>query len=262
MNDRLGRYDQWEIDNKRYVKDSMVKMSYGCFNMNKLRYIQNKKSEKTKNPFENFYSFKKKSKTENRKSNIYFDVYKFIHKTNKKLSDPVEEINDLYKNLGLDDESLLDRANARDYKLYGNFEDKNYDYILGTHGNENFYNSLQYQRKSLYSRKSAIPDAYSDDMALRNKRIYKSNNNNNEFHKQIDYYTNQPSPTTADYLRTRLKKRATSLYNIVVKSAQDEELVQVLYDDMAYRNLRKDTNPIKKTNSINFNGFNRASIRV
>jgi hypothetical protein len=102
-------------------------------------------------------------------------------------------------------------------------------------------------------------------MALRNKRVFSNNNTSvNDIHKQIDYYTNQPSPTTADYLRTRIKKRATSLYSIVVKSAQDEELIQVLYDDMAYRNLRKDMikSPIKNSNSFNFNGFNRASIRV
>ena len=253
------------IDNN----DSLVKMSYGCFNMNKLRNIVNKKSVNNKNPFEKFYSSKKKTKLENEKlaSNIYFDVYKFIHKQHVRTnSDPVEEINNLYKSLGLEDESLLDRAHARDYKLYGAINEKQYADVK-THGNQQYYKnqiSQPHQRKSLYSRRSAIPDAICDDMALRNKRVYNGVNylNENTNQKQIDYYySNQPSPTTADYLRTRTKKRtATSLYNVVVKSAQDAELRQILYDDMAYRKLRKDMDIVKlslRSNSFHFNGRNK-----
>ena len=47
-----------------------------------------------------------------------------------------------------------------------------------------------------------------------------------------------PSPTTADYLRN--KTRENALYNHVL-CTPDYELSQILYDDMAYRQLRKDS---------------------
>lgn len=55
-----------------------------------------------------------------------------------------------------------------------------------------------------------------------------------------------PSPTCADYLRNRI--RETALYNVVMKPSKnttDVELSQILYDDMAYRQLRKDSDACK-----------------
>ncbi len=55
-----------------------------------------------------------------------------------------------------------------------------------------------------------------------------------------------PSPTSADYLRNRI--RETALFNVVMnptKNTNDVELSQILYDDMAYRQLRKDSDAFK-----------------
>ncbi len=47
-----------------------------------------------------------------------------------------------------------------------------------------------------------------------------------------------PSPTTADYLRNRTREN----FNVVARDrCEDFELSQILYDDMAYRQLRKDS---------------------
>ena len=51
-----------------------------------------------------------------------------------------------------------------------------------------------------------------------------------------------PSPTCADYLRN--KTRESALINVVmnpIKTSTDYELSQILYDDMAFRQLRKDS---------------------
>lgn len=55
-----------------------------------------------------------------------------------------------------------------------------------------------------------------------------------------------PSPTSADYLRNRTRESA--LLNVVmnpVRTSSDFEIGQILYDDMAYRQLRKDSDAFK-----------------
>ena len=62
-----------------------------------------------------------------------------------------------------------------------------------------------------------------------------------------------PSPTTADYLRNRTRENFNVIMNpskssgksIHALPCQDFELSQILYDDMAYRQLRKDSDAYK-----------------
>jgi hypothetical protein len=275
-----------------------------------------------------------------------FNINKFLN--NKKRNqvgknDALEEFNKLYKSLRLEeDDTLLDRANARDYPLYGRInvnldEDKNirvtssstrphqgakYRRSHSSHNykyesdyatpdfNNNDLNEASRVRKSLYSRKSAIPDAVKDDMARRTRLLSSSSAYNQA--NERDYYSSQsylakspvnfessyypssnystkpyqpniarddasvlnsrkrsnsmtslsnnnycnaeavvnplilPSPTSADYLRNRTRESA--LINVVMnpaKTTSDFELSQILYDDMAYRQLRKDSDACK-----------------
>lgn len=55
-----------------------------------------------------------------------------------------------------------------------------------------------------------------------------------------------PSPTTADYLRNRTRKNFNVTGHRTNNQApEDFELSQILYDDMAYRQLRKDSDAYK-----------------
>ena len=244
MPTKTGNYmDNDNFIFQSHIKDSSIKMAYGCFNKNKSKkLINNIKPNKYKNPLVklNFYT---KKPNENISSNIFFDVHKFIHKKINKKIDPVEEINNLYKSIALEDESLLDRAASRDYKLYGNLKYQNCDHDhVSTQ--EKCHKSRANEKKSIYSRKSAIPDAIADDMANRKNGL--CNRAENEIEKQQKYYLNHPNPTSADYLRTRIREDSLT----TVKTLSDVELSQILFDDMAYRKLRKDSdfvrNPFKK----------------
>ena len=282
----------------------------------------------------------------NESSSNQFNINKFLNNKKKNQvakNDALEEFNKLYKSLRLEeDDTLLDRANARDYPLYGRInvnldEDKNirvtssstrphqgakYRRSHSSHNykyesdyatpdlNNNDLNESSRVRKSLYSRKSAIPDAVKDDMARRTRLLSSSSAYNQA--NDRDYYSSQsylakspvnfesnyypssnysskpyqpniarddasvlnsrkrsnsmtslsnnnyynaeavvnplilPSPTSADYLRNRTRESA--LLNVVMnpaKTTSDFELSQILYDDMAYRQLRKDSDACK-----------------
>lgn len=121
------------------------------------------------------------------------------------------------------------------------------------------------------------PDLYRDDASILNTYRRRSNSLSSLHHQHYQYsampdfhYPPQhaataavaapqvilPSPTTADYLRNRT--RETALINVVMKPTQtpnDVEISQILYDDLAYRQLRKDSEAqkfahIKAVNSL------------
>lgn len=127
------------------------------------------------------------------------------------------------------------------------------------------------------------PDLYRDDASILNTNRKRSNSLSSLHHHQHYHYptasdfpyTSQngttgvsgngtsplvilPSPTSADYLRNRTRESA--LINVVMKPTRtrthnDVEISQILYDDMAYRQLRKDAEAhkiaqIKAVNNI------------
>lgn len=98
----------------------------------------------------------------------------------------------------------------------------------------------------------AEPDIARDDASVWNKTRKRSNSMSSLHHSQnlnqqsaaepMNPMLILPSPTTADYLRNRTRESA--LINVVmnpVKTPKDMETSQILYDDMAYRQLRKDS---------------------
>lgn len=126
------------------------------------------------------------------------------------------------------------------------------------------------------------PDLYRDDASVLNPNRKRSNSLSSLHHQHFHYaampdfhYAPQnipagvpssssstpqvilPSPTSADYLRNRTRESA--LINVVMKpthTPNDFEISQILYDDMAYRQLRKDAEAakmaqIKAVNSLN-----------
>jgi hypothetical protein len=253
------------IQSDVHNEDPKTRMSSGYFSGEEFHAGRHgSRAAQRKTQLENFYNFENGSTNQGDRN---FNVNKFIHKKNKQNWDAIEELDSLYKSLGLEDEALLDRANARDYKLYGNLKEQDYP----NYDNEQYYENVTsagpYERKSLYSRKSAIPDMISDDMARRKtdenqSKYYSTEYSNNQqldnkrsnsvsslsFGKYPnDILPNQsiilPSPTSADYLRNRTRENA--LYEVVAKNPPDTELSQILYDDMAYRQLRKDTDVVK-----------------
>ena len=253
------------IQSDVHTEDPKTRMSSGYFSGEEFHAGRHSsRAAQRKTQLENFYNFENSNVNQ---GDSNFNVNKFIHKKNKQNWDAIEELDNLYKSLGLEDEALLDRANARDYKLYGNLKESDYE----NYGNEQYYenvnSSVPYERKSLYSRKSAMPDTVSDDMARRKtdenqSKYYTTEYSNNQqldnkrsnsvsslpFSKYPnDILPNQliilPSPTSADYLRNRTRENA--LYDVVGKNPPDTELSQILYDDMAYRQLRKDTDVVK-----------------
>jgi hypothetical protein len=154
----------------------------------------------------------------------------------RKECDAIEQLDKLYKSLGLEsDETLIDRANARDYKLYGRLTATEPP-VIDTTYNSKPTSSLKH---SIYARKSAIPDSTMDDMA---KRRY----------DEYDYEQNDllivPSPTCADYLRNRTRNESERQSHVNNKKS---EIGQILYDDMAYRQLRKDKTPVNRSTSTN-----------
>jgi hypothetical protein len=272
-------------------------------------------------------------------STSQFNINKFLNnKAKYKSDDALEEFNNMYKSLGLEeDDALLDRANARDYAMYGKI-----NHLINSNNNNSFYesssninstnnpkyrsrsvydsttdgsNTMQRQ-KSIFSRKSAIPDTLRDDMARVRVRSINSSSINPEVEKEfyssqaylmkspsnyeytknvgapIDTYSASytnfsaqnkftpdikrddasvlninrkrsnsmtsinneavvnplilPSPTSADYLRNRTRENALiNVYMNPVKTTSDFEISQILYDDMAYRQLRKDSDACK-----------------
>lgn len=115
----------------------------------------------------------------------------------------------------------------------------------------NYYNTGNSRRE---------PDLYRDDASVLNTSRKRSNSLSSLHHQnqQYQYYQDfhvppqpnretaaghiiLPSPTSADYLRNRTRESA--LINVVMKPTRtpnDFEISQILYDDMAYRQLRKD----------------------
>lgn len=186
-----------------------------------------------------FHSGRRSHRSPHKSNYQEFDVNKFFNKKSTQLNkDPIEELNKLYKNLVSDDEALLDRANARDYKLYGNLSNASIEASESD-------NRLQSRPKSIFARKSAIADKTQDDMARRKQLHYVTDT----FQIDPTYDTNAlqvdqlilPSPTIADYLRDRTRESAIQNE----RQPPEPELSQILYDDMAYRQLRKDSEVIK-----------------
>ena len=273
------------IQSDVHNEDPKTRMSSGYFSGEEFHAGKHgSRAAQRKTQLENFNNFENND-INNQSTN--FNVNKFIHKKNKQNWDAIEELDNLYKSLGLEDEALLDRANARDYKLYGNLKEQD----SRNHGDEQYYENVNSvgpsERKSIYSRKSALPDAISDDMARRkndeNQNKYypteysshnvpldnkRSNSINSLLFNQYpnDTLPNHlrilPSPTSADYLRNRTRENA--LYDVVVKNPPDTELSQILYDDMAYRQLRKDTDVVKPSlnkQNISFSSINLSTDR-
>lgn len=250
-----------------------------------------------------------------------FNIRKFLNKeslnrTRQKNDIAFDEFNKLYKSIGLEeDEALLDRANARDHPLYNqNLErsrrSHSYSSMNPIHAKTSIKTVILDEddednyRRSIYSRKSAVPDARKDDMARRTHTrannlssmsvsrlereieanqayldrspIYfysgkthgerglerddasvintnrKRSNSLTSLNNNADTISSQllilPSPTSADYLRNRTRESA--LINVVMnpaKTSTDFEISQILYDDMAYRQLRKDSDACKLT---------------
>lgn len=106
------------------------------------------------------------------------------------------------------------------------------------------------------------PDLYRDDASILNTYRRRSNSLSSLHHQHHYQYSAMPdfhyppqnavpsstpqvilpSPTTADYLRNRTRESA--LINVVMKPTRtpdDSEISRILYDDMAYRQLRKDS---------------------
>ena len=111
----------------------------------------------------------------------------------------------------------------------------------------NYNTSFNYTTKPINTNE---PDINRDDASILNMR--KRSNSMSSLscaNSQLEVAGNPlilPSPTSADYLRNRI--RETNLFNVVMnptKSTNDVELSQILYDDMAYRNLRKDSDASK-----------------
>jgi hypothetical protein len=113
----------------------------------------------------------------------------------------------------------------------------------------NFENN--YYPSSNFSAKSYQPNIARDDASVLNSRKRSNSmtslSNNNYYNTEaIVNPLILPSPTSADYLRNRTRESA--LFNVVMnptKTTSDFELSQILYDDMAYRQLRKDTDAYK-----------------
>ena len=130
------------------------------------------------------------------------------------------------------------------------------------------YSNQQQQEQANYPHKSSRrePDVYRDDASVLNTSRKRSNSLSSLQHQNQHHYYPQdfhipppppqsaaaatsnragdvilPSPTSADYLRNRTRENA--LINVVMKPTRtpnDFEISQILYDDMAYRQLRKD----------------------
>ena len=211
-----------------------------------------------------------------RTSSSQFNINKFLNNQSRsrpKTTSALEEFNQLYESLGLEqDDALLDRANARDHPLYT--QTSSIKHLISNDA-ENY--SDYYYKKSIYSRKSAVPDTQNDDMSKRYKIVDREVNDNQKYlnrnvnldrddasvlntsrrrsnsmsNLNNDAQSNSsililPSPTTADYLRNRTRESA--MLNVVMKPAKtttDFEISQILYDDMAYRQLRKDSDAYK-----------------
>jgi hypothetical protein len=120
-------------------------------------------------------------------------------------------------------------------------------------------NYNQYHHHHQHRHTHPEPDITRDDASVLNTRKRSNSlsslhsccvtNNNSTHSDQTTPVHNPlilPSPTSADYLRNRI--RETNLFNVVMnptKSTTDVELSQILYDDMAYRQLRKDSDAYK-----------------
>ena len=185
-----------------------------------------------------------------RVSATQFNVNKFLNNPSRfrsKTTNVLDEFNKFYQSLGLN-EVLSDKSNE--------MADQSTSNIQKLIDPETY--SDYYYRKAVYSKESNSADndlnersrnaKYSlkrDDASILNierKRSSSMSNLNND----TGNFLILPSPTSADYLRN--KTRESALINVVMKPAKtvsDIETSQILYDDMAYRQLRKDTDAFK-----------------
>lgn len=146
-------------------------------------------------------------------------------------------------------------------------------YLKKTMNNNNNYDDENQQQQPPYHHTSRAylnvrePDLYRDDASILNTNRKRSNSlsslHNPDYHTQSNINNNNnsllilPSPTSADYLRNRTRENA--LINVVMnptRTPNDFEISQILYDDMAYRQLRKDSEAhkiaqIKAVNNLN-----------
>ncbi|CAF0724403.1 unnamed protein product [Brachionus calyciflorus] len=253
-NKNQGRYSTHSILHTENEQTIATRMSSGYFS-----------GDEFKSQMLNYspsYSASNFNESSPRTSSSQFNINKFLNSTTrskpKKTSNPLEEFNKLYESLGLEqDETLLDRANERDYSstCYTTKSSSIKKLISNNNEVENYDD--YYYKKSVYSCKPARSDTFEDDLSPKTNQTLKRPTNLdkddasvfNNLRKRSNSMSNLsnndvilPSPTTADYLRNRTRESA--LINVVMKPAKtstDFEISQILYDDMAYRQLRKDS---------------------
>ena len=106
------------------------------------------------------------------------------------------------------------------------------------------------------STSSNHPNIKRDDASVLNNNRKRSNSMTSISNEALINPLILPSPTSADYLRNRTRENALiNVYMNPVKTSSDFEISQILYDDMAYRQLRKDSDACKlsqiKTSTCN-----------
>ena len=168
-------------------------------------------------------------------SNYQFDINKFLKKTRSK-QDALDEFNEMYENLKLED----DPNELNKYKYNLNGVNRRPDTVKDDMARRRKLNEQVYNN-SLQNKSPVGPETgfSSNDLSNTRKR------SNSTTSMAGDSMLNQlilPSPTSADYLRN--KTRESALINVIMnpeRTTSDFELNQILYDDMAFRQLRKDS---------------------
>jgi hypothetical protein len=196
--------------------------------------------------------------------------------------DAIDEFDRLYKSIGFDEDDLLVN-NVASSSMYGRFDEFDAGNQSGTSmmtEDVTIMDRAHFRPINSCARRQVRPDAIKDDMARRrclvnipierdsslNKSISSINRHSSSFVSDYDTLRKRsnsmsslnpnesfinplilPSPTCADYLRN--KTRENALINVVMNPSRtthnDVELSQILYDDMAFRQLRKDSEASK-----------------
>ncbi|RNA03011.1 hypothetical protein BpHYR1_014592 [Brachionus plicatilis] len=185
-----------------------------------------------------------------RVSATQFNVNKFLNNSSRsrsKTTTALDEFSKFYHSIGLGD-ALSDTRQPSIKKLIDSENYSDYYYRESTCAGP--ANCADYVTNGKY---------YSnrDDASVLNMQRKRSSSMSNLSSEMANLLI-LPSPTSADYLRN--KTRESALVHVAMKPAKtinDIETSQILYDDMAYRQLRKDTDAFKLS-QLKSNGQNLA----